>query len=176
MATRLLASMTKYFRPRIPQLYYSSSQGPVLQTDREQLASVLFIAFQIVSWLLVFIGAVLGYLFYHFYGMILGTILGYTAGIWMRRSLGIRGRKSTTGFFARMRERAMGSRPGILEWLLEKISQDELTQAKCQAITQAHEKAVQRLKHASSHEEQNKILADLDHRVKQIITGSRRVE
>lgn len=172
MATRLPFDFTQYFRPRIPQLYYGASQTRLQETDRQRLAGALFIALQVTSWLLVFFGAVSGYLIYRFYGLILGTILGYTAGIWLRRSLGIRGRKATTGFFARIRERAMGARPGFLEWLLERIGQDELTQARCRAITQAHEKTVQRLKQTTSRQEQNKILADFDRRVRQIIAGS----
>ncbi|MGE5221472.1 MAG: hypothetical protein ACM3PY_03485 [Omnitrophica WOR_2 bacterium] len=172
MATRLPFDLTQYFRPRIPQLYYGASQTRSHETDRQRFAGALFIALQVISWLLVFIGAVSGYLIYQFYGLILGTILGYTAGIWLRRSLGIRGRKATTGFFARIRERALGARPGLLEWLVERIGQDELTQDRCRAITQAHEKAVQRLKQTASRQEQNKILADLDRRVRHIITGS----
>ncbi len=171
MLTRLFSSITQYFRPRIPRLYYGTSRASLQQTDRQRLAGVLYIAFQVLSWLLVLIGALLGYIFYHFYGLLLGSLLGYTLGIWVRRSLGMRGRKATTGFFARLRERALGSRPGILEGLLENISREQLTQAKCRAMIQAQEKAVERLKQASSHEEQNKILAELDRRLRQMIAG-----
>lgn len=87
----------------------------------------------------------------------------------MRRSMGIRDLKLTTGFFNRMRERAFGSKAGLLEYLLEKVGHNEFTQAKCQGVTQVYEKAVKQLKQSKSTEEQNKILAELEKRVHQIL-------
>lgn len=157
------------FPSRIPQLFFGATAAERSTTRREQLADNLYIALQILSHSLLFIGGIFGYAFYQFYGLILFGALGYLSGVWMRRSMGIRGLKPTTGFFIRMRERALGSRPGLLEWLLEKISLNEFTQAKCRAVTQAHERAVKKLKQTDSAEEQNRILADLDKKVKQIL-------
>jgi hypothetical protein len=154
---------------RIPQLYYGASASRRQLTGRERLAEALFQTLQIISHILLIIGGILGYIFYQVYGLILFAALGYLMGVWIRRSLGIRGRKHTTGFFMRMRERAQGSKPGLLEWVLEKVSQNEFTRAECRTVTQIYDKAVKQLKGTNSTEEQNRILADLDRKVFQIL-------
>lgn len=140
-------------------------------TEPERLADQVYVALQILSYFLFLFGGIIGYIFYQFYGMVLFSSLGYLGGVWARRSLGIRGMKHTTGFFIRMRERALGSKPGLLEWLLERVSRNQFTPAKCRAVVQIHERAVKQLKQSRSTEEQNRILADLDKRVKQILLG-----
>jgi hypothetical protein len=154
---------------RFPQLFYGSAAAPRVQTKRQRLAERLFLALQVLSLSLFLVGAVLGYYFYQFSGLILFGALGYLAGVWMRRSLGIRGQKATTGFFQRMRERAQGAKPGLLEWLLEKVGQDHLTQARCREIVQVYDKAVSQLKREKSTQAQNKILADLDRKVYELL-------
>jgi hypothetical protein len=69
----------------------------------------------------------------------------------------------------RMRERAQGSKPGFLEWLLEKVSRKVFTKAECRAVTQVYEKTVKQLKQSDSSEVQNRILAELDRKVFQIL-------
>jgi hypothetical protein len=125
----------------------------------------------VVSYFLFLIGGLVGYALNRFYGLVIFGSLGYLVGVWMRRSLGLRGRKTTTGFFQRMRERAQGARPGLLEWGLEKISGHEFTRSKCERVAQTHARAVKQLKQSGSSEEQNRILADLDQRVKKILYG-----
>jgi hypothetical protein len=154
---------------RIPQLYYGASAAPRSTTGREKLAEALYGFLLIASYALFAAAGLLGFLLRQAYGLVLGTLLGYAAGIWIRRSLGLRGRKRTTGFFMRMRERAQGARPGLLEGLLEMISGRAFTQAQCKAVVQTYEKAVRGLKGARTPEEKNKILAELDRRVQQIL-------
>lgn len=166
---RNFLKLPKLFPSRVPQLFFGPSAVPRELSQREILADRLFLSIQILSYVLFAIGGFAGYYLFQIYGLLIFGVLGYLIGIWMRRSAGIRGEKLTTGFFARMRERALGSRPGLLEAILEKISQDECSQAQCRAVTQAHERAVKQLKLAKSPEEQNKILADLDKRIKQIL-------
>jgi hypothetical protein len=155
---------------RIPQLYYGASAVPRSTTGRAKLAEALYLFLFILSYILFAVAGLLGYLFRQAYGLAIFGLLGYGAGVWIRRSLGLRGRKRTTGFFMRMRERAQGARPGLLEWLLEKVSGREVTQAKCKAVVLAYEKSVKGLKGAKTTEEQNKILAELDRRVQQILS------
>lgn len=156
---------------RMPQLYFGRSAMLRNRTPQEKIADNLYAFLIILSDILFFIGGVCGYFINRFYGIILFATLGYLAGIWMRRSLGVRGRNPTTSFFKRIRERAQGSRPGLLEWLIEKVSNTELSQAKCKAIIQVYEKSVSQLKQSRPAEEQNQILADLDARVKKIMYG-----
>lgn len=164
----LKLTLPQLFPSRVPRLYFGATPPTRPLTPREKLAERLFVGLQIFSYSLFAVGGIVGYVFYQLYGLILLTLLGYLAGVWVRRSLGIRGLKPTTGFFMRLRERARGAPPGLLEWLLEKLSQNELPPAKCQAILQVYDRSVTRLKKISSTEDQNAILAELDRRVKNL--------
>jgi hypothetical protein len=154
-------------------LYFGAAAYPRELNGREKLAERLFQILQIISHILLILGGILGYIFYQVYGLLLFAALGYLAGVWMRRSMGIRGRKPTTGFFMRMRERAQGSKPGFLEWALEKVSRNQITQAESRAVTQVYEKSLKQLKLSDSTEAQNRILADLDRKVFQILHDRR---
>jgi hypothetical protein len=165
--TKGLFRLPKLFPSRVPQLFFGASAEPVVMTEREKLADKLFLFLQILSYTLIVVGGAVGYILFKFYGMALLAGLGYLAGVWMRRSMGIRGVKQTTGFFARMRERALGSRPGLLEGLLEKVSQNPLSQSKCRAIIHIYDKSVNQLKKSKSTEEQNQTLKELDRKVKE---------
>ncbi len=154
---------------RIPQLYFGRDAQPVALTGREKLADGLFTVLWVLSWALPAIGGVGGYFLYQYFGILLFAILGYGLGAWMRRSLGVRGRRATTGFFMRMRERAQGMRPGVLETMLERLSRHELTAEKCRSIVLAYDRAIKQLRRNPGVEERNKILAGLDRRVKEIV-------
>jgi hypothetical protein len=171
MEDNVFFRLFRIFPSRIPQLYYGTAAYPRELTGREQLAERLYQILQLISHILLIVGGILGYIFYQLYGLILFAALGYLAGVWMRRSLGIRGRKPTTGFFKRMRERAQVSKPGILEWTLEKVSRNEFTQTECRSVTQIYEKTVRQLKQSDSTEAQNRLLVELDRRVFQILHG-----
>ena len=138
-------------------------------SKQEKLADTLYGLLVIGSYILFIIGGLCGYLIYQLYGSILFAMLGYGAGLWIRRCLGMRGRGRTAGFFMRMRERANGARPGLLERWLESLSGTRLTQAKCRSITLAREKAVKQLRQSESTPEKNQILADLDKSIQRIL-------
>ncbi|HEX7973095.1 MAG TPA: hypothetical protein VF498_01695 [Anaerolineales bacterium] len=156
---------------RTPQLFYGNLGYSRKLAGHARLAENLYVFLHVSSYFLLLLTGILGYAFYQFYGLLISAAAGYAAGAWMRRSLGVRGRKSTTGYFLRMRERAQGSKPGLLEGLLEKLGQTELSQAKCKAIIQVYDTAVKQLKQARSTSDQNNILADLDRRVWEISYG-----
>jgi hypothetical protein len=156
---------------RVPQLFFGESSAPVTLSRREKIADRLFVYLQLISIFLFLFAGLIGYSLYQFRGLLIFALSGYLIGVWMRRSLGIRGIKPTTGFFIRMRERASGSKPGLLEWLLEKLSCNEFSRTKCKAVVQANERAVKLLKQTKSTGEQNRILADLDRKVHQILYG-----
>jgi hypothetical protein len=159
---------------RIPTLYYGPQRQPRQQTAAEKRADRIYGVLVIASEFFFLLFAFVGYIRYDLYGLLLAGAAGYLAGILLRRSLGMRGRKANTGFFKRMRERGKGSRPGLLEGWLERMSGNELTPARCASVAQVYEKAVQRLRQASTLEEQNRILADLDQRVYKLLAGSPR--
>ena len=90
---------------------------------------------------------------------------------WIRRSMGLRGTDPVEGFFLRMRERANGSRRGLLEALIELSRGRSYTRAQCAAITQVHDETEKRLVKAESDEERRSLVEELDRRIKQIVQG-----
>jgi hypothetical protein len=89
----------------------------------------------------------------------------------MRRSMGLRGRDSNDSFFIRMRERARGSRRGLLELLIERARERSFTQAQCMALTDAHDEVQRQLGKAASREAKEMLLEEFDGRVKEISYG-----
>jgi hypothetical protein len=158
-----------FYPTRIPQLYFGPNAAPRDLHPSEKRAEQIFVALQILSFVLFLLGGVYGWFAYGLYGLVLFALLGYIGGVWIRRSLGIRGQKPTTGFFQRMRQRAFGSRPGILEMLVEQISGHPLSRQKCLEVLQVYERSTEKLKNARSVEEQHRILAELDRRVQQML-------
>jgi hypothetical protein len=158
-----------WFPARIPRLYFGALAAPRKLSGRDKLAEAVYIFLVLLSYILFVVGGLSGYLYNRWNGLIIFAVCGVVIGMWMRRSLGLRGRRPASGFFRRMRERAQGSKPGLLEWCVEGTGGSEFTQMKCRAVTLAHEKAVKGLKQAKSSEAQNKILAELDRRVGQIL-------
>ena len=154
---------------RIPRLYYGPSRPARPRTLLEKRADTLYGYLSIGSEFLFLIFGLIGLYFYQIYGLIAMAAMGYVLGFWIRRSLGIRGRKANTGFFKRMRERSQGSPPGLLERLLENISQTSFTPEKCKAVTSQYEKSVTRLRQAKTPEAQKKVLEELDFKVNQIL-------
>jgi hypothetical protein len=141
---------------------------PRRMTSREKIADTIYLNLQIFSRLLFIATAIIGYYFYQLFGIILFAILGYILGILIRRSLGLRGKDPYVGFFIRMKERAEGSRRGILEWTIEIIRGNEFTQKKCLAIANVYSETKQKLIQCSSESERKKIIEELDQKVKQI--------
>ena len=142
------------------------SNMPRRMTSREILGDIIFVNLQIFARILFIIMGVGGYYFYKMYGVVLLGCIGWFIGSWIRYSLGIRGKDPDVGFFVRMKERAQGSRRGMLEWLMEKIRGNEFSLSKCIAISKAYEHAVNELAQQSSSTIQAEILKRLDQKVK----------
>ena len=153
-------------------MYYGTNAVSNSLTEQEARADRLFRSLQIVSHFLFIIGGFVGYLYGQYYGVLVGGILGYVMGTWIRRSMGIRGLKPTVGFFKRMRERASGQPPGMLERLLEGVEGHTYPPQKCKEIALIYERAVHQLRQAPAGEAQNRILADLDRRLWQLIRSN----
>lgn len=135
---------------------------------REKLGDTLFVNLQILSRIIFIFFGLFGYYFHDFYGVFVWGITGWIVGIWVRHSMGIRGTDSNSGFFIRMNERAEGSNRGILEWLLEKIRGSEFSQSKCKAISKAYNKSMIDLHKCTSLNEQQKVIMELDRKIKEI--------
>lgn len=140
-------------------------------TRREKIADNLYLNLQILSRLLFIILGLAGYYFYSWLGLLISIVVGIIIGIWMRRSMGIRGSDGFAGFYIRMHERANGSRPGLLEWVIEKIRGNEFTQAKCQAIYREYEEAMEKLQHCLLPDQKEQVFIDLDKKIKEISYG-----
>ncbi len=152
--------------PRVPRLYYGPGMAEPELTGRQKLAEDIYVYLKIFSEVLFFFTAFFGYHAYGLYGLVLFAVVGYGVGAWIRRSLGVRGSSSPTkGFFRRMRERANGSPPGLLEGMLERYGNFPLSREQCRNVALAEERAIKQLTHTVSKDEQNRILADLDRKV-----------
>lgn len=141
---------------------------PREMTRRERAVDLVFLNLQVFSQWTWAAGGVAGFALAGWWGAAAGVPAGWLFGRWMRYSLGRRGANPTEGFFIRMRERAEGSRRGLLEWVLEKARGNEFTRAKCAAIWGAWAQALEQLRAAASPHERQRILAELDRRVKKI--------
>jgi hypothetical protein len=141
-------------------------------TARERLADHLYFYLQTASWFVFLAGGIAGYAIKGLIGCVALLAGGWLFGMWMRRSLGQRGRNQFLGFYQRIRERANGSRRGLLEWLIEAIRGSGFTISKCRAITAAYDRAMLQGRSTSSAAEQQAILQRLDAEVKRISYSS----
>ena len=141
---------------------------PRRMTPQEKAADTVYLYLQVSSRLLFILGALVGYWFHGVYTALVGAFAGYIIGIWMRRSMGIRGPDPEEGWFQRMRERAEGSPRGYLEWLIETIRANEFTKEKCRAICAAYDEAMDSLQLCSSQEDREAVQKKLDQTIKSI--------
>lgn len=137
-------------------------------TSRERIADHLFFYMHITSWYAFILGGIIGYVSHGLIGCVILLFGGWLFGIWMRRSLGRRGRHPFHGFYLRIRERANGSPPEVLEWLVETLRGSGFTVSKCQAITAAYDRAMTQCRLASLPADREAILRRLDTEVKRI--------
>lgn len=140
-------------------------------TEAERSGDRLFLHFQVLSNLSLLLCPAIGGVVSGLVGAGLGLAAGWMIRAWMRRSMGLRGSNPTDGFFVRMRERANGSRRGILEALIERRRRRPFTREQCAAITQAWDEARRRLAATTSQEEKRALLDALDIKVKRISYG-----
>lgn len=141
-------------------------------TTRERLSDQLFFFLQMMSWFVFIIGGVIGYAINGLIDCVVFLAGGWLVGLWMRRSLGRRGSDPDIGYFRRIKERANGSRRGVLEWVIETVRGRGFTISKCQAITAAYEQAMTECNSTNSPDQQQEILKRLDAEVKRISYSS----
>ncbi len=125
---------------------------------RGKVADVLFILLQFLSWTAFVPGFVIGSAYHGLVGFICGLVAGGAIGFWMHRSLGLRGRDATRGFFMRMAERGAGDHPRLLESLIETLRGEKLAMLQCRHIADTHADVSRRLQGCDSPMERAKIL------------------
>lgn len=134
---------------------------------QEQWTDRLFVCLQVIAALLFVAGGLVGYFFFQVTGLILGSAGGFMAGVWMRRSMGLRG-AAPHGFYLRMKERADGSPRGLLELILEKLRGNDFTPEKCLAISKIYARTMEGLQNAHTEDDVRSLLRELDERTKDI--------
>lgn len=150
-----------YLSDGIPQM-------PRRLTSRERISDQVYFFLQLSSRFVFIAGGIVGYAAWGGIGGVVLTLSGFLFGLWMRHSLGVRGPDQFHGFFNRMKERANGSRRGLLEWVIESIRGSGFTPTKCKSIAAAYELAMSQLSSTTSPGQQRAILQQLDVEVKRI--------
>lgn len=153
------------------QLSDGIERMPRRLTLAEQRADRLFLHLQAVSYLALLVLPGLGFALRRFIGLAVGLVAGWCVRRWMRHSLGLRGRNPDEGFFIRMRERATGSRRGVLELLIESVRRRPFTREQCVDITRAWDETKVALADAESPEARRALIEQLDSRIKRISYG-----
>jgi hypothetical protein len=153
------------------QLSDGIKRMPRLLTAAEARADRLFLHLQIISRVELLVVPVIGLLLKGRVGLAVGVVVAWGVHVWMRRSMGLRGKDINEGWFIRMRERANGSRCGLLEILIEHVRQRPFTREQCIAITQVFNEGKRRLVELASSEERIALVKELDRRVKEISYG-----
>jgi hypothetical protein len=150
------------------QLSDGIEQMPRRLTDAERRADHLFLHLQVISYVLLLLFPVLGYVQGGWTVGVVGLVVGWLIRVWIRYSMGIRGSDPNDGFFIRMKERAGGARRGILEILLESVRQRSFTQGQCTAIIKVWDNKRKLIEAATSEEEKIELLRELDAEIKRI--------
>jgi hypothetical protein len=123
---------------------------PSRPSARDKIADGLFAAFVFLARTSFLVGAIVGGYFQGAGGFVLGIAAGGIIGFWIRHSLGMRGRDLTYGFFIRMGQRGVGSPPGLLESLTEKIRGHEITPYQSRLLAGAHTEFQRALHYSTS--------------------------
>jgi len=105
---------------------------------RDKIADALLALFVVLSRFFFIVGGITGNVCAGGKGLVIGIALGGVVGFWIRRSVGMRGQDLTHGFFIRMSQRGVGSSPGLLESLVEKVRGQEITAYQCRLIASAY--------------------------------------
>lgn len=158
----------------VPQMKTELSDGiasmPRRFTRRERLADAVYLHLQFTSRLAPLVGAGVGYSYAGFWGALMGVVAGGLFGLWMRHSMGGRTRDPRT-YYARMAERAHGSRRRALEWVIEEIRGNVFTREKCRALAEAYRDFHRRASVATSREELRVLVDEIDRKTKEISYG-----
>jgi len=132
---------------------------------RARMADVVLAFFVLLARFGFIIGLVAGSFAADIKGFFLWLLAGVLGGFCLRRSLGLRGRNLTHGFFVRMWERGFGNPPKLLESLVEKVRGDKLTPRTCRVLTSAYEETNRALQSSPSAEERRGINEELGRKV-----------
>jgi hypothetical protein len=143
------------FLPRLPKR----------RSVRDRIADGLFVVLYLASWCAFLAGTLAGSIFIGLKGLLGGFVAGWLLGMWMRRSLGIRDRDLTHGYFVHMFERGNGQPPGRLESFLEIVRGRRLNLSQCRRIAGIQAEAKRRLASSDSPEERVEILAERDRKL-----------
>jgi hypothetical protein len=138
---------------------------------RDKIADALLALFVLSSRLLFIVGGIVGNVYAGGKGLVIGIFAGGVVGFWIRRSVGIRGRDLTHGFFIRMSQRGVGSSPALLEWLVEKVRGQEITAYQCRLIASAYAEFQRALQACGSVEERDELCKTLTRSVRAALYG-----
>lgn len=140
---------------------------------REKAADFLFIVLRMVAKFGILIGAVAGMFHSGTTGLFVGTIAGALVGLWVHSSLGLRKGKLTHGFFVRMQERAMSSKPRLLEAFVELVRGTSLTITQSRMLASAYEGLHHHLQTCDSEIERKRLFRNFKREVFAAIYGNR---
>jgi hypothetical protein len=141
------------------------------QSFRQRIADGLFAFFVLLARFGFVIGGVIGCFVDTQNSFLPGLLAGAVAGFLIRRSLGLRGRNLTHGFFVRMLERGNGNSSKLLESLIERVRGDDFTPRQCRVATSAYAEAQRELQSCPSDDERRTILEELDRKVTAALYG-----
>lgn len=168
----LVAQQERQSRSQVASGDLALSDGiermPRRLTAAEHRGDRLFLHLQIISLALPLFISAMGGLVGGWIGVAVGLLFGWLVGVWIRRSLGLRASDPWDGFLIRMRERANGSRPGLLEALVENVRRRRFTREQCVAITLAWEETCDRLACEPSPEAKRRLILEFDAALKRI--------
>ena len=113
-------------------------------TVRERLTDILYFILQLGAKLAWLPAGIIGYT----EGGVISAggciIVAVVVGFLVSYSMGVRRWNQNDGYFVRMRQRANGSRRGLLEFMIEKLRGNEFSREQCRAIAEAYDSAVER--------------------------------
>lgn len=147
---------------------------PRLPSLRSKVADSAFVLVMLCARLAFVIGAVIGGSTHGFVRLLAGLAVGALVGFGVGRSLGLRGRNVTQGYFIRMYDRGCGKRAGKLEQFVERVRGNRLSMMQCRLIACAYAEAARQLQSCGSKEEQMRILTSRDQKILNAAYGQER--
>jgi len=134
----------------------------------EIFSDQIFRHLQTISNIVIIFCPIIGAYFRGVLGVGIGFGIGLLLRMWMRYSMGFRGKDPDISFFIRMRERSEGSKRGLLEYLIEKLGKRNYSIKKCYEITQAWDKFQSQINNAKSDDEKLALIEKFDQKLKHI--------